>query len=217
MSPTNNAALFHRSNHGNRMFDTPFYRTLERGSNFLLLNFLWLVACLPLITFFPATVAMFSVVRAWRMHDDHQVFPLFWRSMGWSIRRHFAVAALWLAVGIVVIANYWTIPHMPPLVRLPFYTVNTFVAIVFISTSIFLFPVLAHYQVPSKLSLKLAVVMSLQQLATTGLCFVAVATVVFLTLTVPISLLATASVLAYVVFSLCSRAFPEDSAFPVQT
>src|SRR5215213_2057949 len=47
------------------ILDTRIYRWLETATDFFLLNLLWLVACLPVVTIFPSTAAMFGVVRDW--------------------------------------------------------------------------------------------------------------------------------------------------------
>ena len=48
-----------------RMLEGRFYRRLETVTNYFLLNVLWLLACLPIITLYPATAAMFAVIRGW--------------------------------------------------------------------------------------------------------------------------------------------------------
>lgn len=50
--------------------DRPIYRTLESFSNLVILNLLWILMCLPIITIFPATIAMFGVIRQWIIKDD---------------------------------------------------------------------------------------------------------------------------------------------------
>ena len=47
------------------ILDTRVYRWLETATDFFLLNLMWLVACLPAVTIFPSTAAMFGVVRDW--------------------------------------------------------------------------------------------------------------------------------------------------------
>src|SRR5215203_5331174 len=52
------------------ILDTRIYRWLETATAFFLLNLLWLVACLPVVTIFPSTAAMFGVVRDWVRGKD---------------------------------------------------------------------------------------------------------------------------------------------------
>jgi uncharacterized membrane protein YesL len=199
------------------MIETNFFRTLEKVSSFLLLNLLWLIVCLPLFTFFPATAAMFTVVRNWQTQDDYQFFHIFWRSFLNNFKPNFVLGLAWLGVGSVIIINYRSIPSIPVLFQFIFYTVNTFVALVFSAITVFVFPLFAHYEISPRLAVKLAFVLSLQQLRITGLCLLATLLVVALAFMIPLTLLVTGSILAYVVFSLCSRKFPEDPAFPVQS
>jgi hypothetical protein len=62
---------------GLRLIDGKFYTILLFISNFFLLNLLWLVMCLPIITIFPATAAMYGVVRQWIIHKDPSIFRPF--------------------------------------------------------------------------------------------------------------------------------------------
>ena len=45
------------------ILDSRVYRWSEVAADFFLLNLMWLLACLPVVTAPPATAAMFAVVR----------------------------------------------------------------------------------------------------------------------------------------------------------
>jgi uncharacterized membrane protein YesL len=87
------------------LVDNQFLRITEKAADFFLLNFLWLLMCLPILTIFPSTTAMYGVVRNWSMgKNDKGVFrtffsvfrECFWQSTGLSV--------LWFALGIFI---YW--------------------------------------------------------------------------------------------------------------
>ena len=59
------------------MFETRTYRFMLGLSRLILLNLAWAVASLPVVTFIPATAAMFGVIREWRRGDEPSVFPRF--------------------------------------------------------------------------------------------------------------------------------------------
>jgi uncharacterized membrane protein YesL len=50
--------------------DSRLYRWLEVFTNFFVLNLLWLLACVPVLTIYPATAAKFGVVRGWVRDTD---------------------------------------------------------------------------------------------------------------------------------------------------
>ena len=52
------------------LIDTRIYRWLEVATDFFLLNLMWLVACVPVVTIFPSTAAMFGVVRDWSREKE---------------------------------------------------------------------------------------------------------------------------------------------------
>jgi len=55
------------------------YSTFEVVCNLFLLNLLWLLMCLPVVTIFPATAAMFGVVRQSVLYKDSSIFTSFFR------------------------------------------------------------------------------------------------------------------------------------------
>ncbi|WP_084040568.1 DUF624 domain-containing protein [Gracilibacillus boraciitolerans] len=49
-----------------------FFRILDIFAHFVLLNALWIICCVPIVTIFPSTTALFGVVRKWHT-DGHDV------------------------------------------------------------------------------------------------------------------------------------------------
>ncbi len=86
-----------------KIVNSQWYGALELLSNLLILNFLWLISCLPVITIFPATTAMYSVIRRWKRNGETKVLSVYFH----FLRRHFKqgifIGALW---GIFLIVFY---------------------------------------------------------------------------------------------------------------
>ena len=53
--------------------DNKLYKTMEFLKSIFLLNTIWLLMCIPIVTIFPATTAMFAVLREWKTQGDIQV------------------------------------------------------------------------------------------------------------------------------------------------
>ena len=77
------------------------YRVLEIGTNVFLLNLLWLVASLPLLTAYPATAALFGVVRAWVRQEDPGVIAPFVRHFRENLRQSLLLGVAWTCLGVV--------------------------------------------------------------------------------------------------------------------
>jgi hypothetical protein len=61
------------------ILDTRVYRWLEVATDFFLLNLMWLVACLPVVTIFPSTAAMLIKSRCF-CNFLQEASPLFYSS-----------------------------------------------------------------------------------------------------------------------------------------
>lgn len=58
-------------------YDGTIMRALGVVGNFCLLNLLWLLFSLPVITVFPATVAMFGIMKEWTNGSEPPVLSTF--------------------------------------------------------------------------------------------------------------------------------------------
>src|ERR671917_1135907 len=96
------------------IMDTRAYQWLETATDFFLLNLLWLVACLPVVTIFPSTAAMFGVVRDWTRGRETGVFGAFVLRFRQNLRQSLAVGMLWTLLGGVLFLDFLVAGGMPP-------------------------------------------------------------------------------------------------------
>jgi uncharacterized membrane protein YesL len=73
--------------------------------------------------------------------------------------------------------------------------------------SVYLFPVMVHYDTDWKTVIKNSLLISIGRLPTTVVCLVFLVVMVGLTVVVPFLVVITGSITAYVVYRLCDRAF----------
>lgn len=121
-----------------------FFRVLEVLVNFFLLNLIWLISCLPLVTIFPATAAMFAVSRQWILHHDDSVFRAFFKHFKANLKQSFVIGILWTGFAFILYMNFLLLTEMEAIkfVLLLFVMLCTCVLLL---TTVFLFPVMVHY------------------------------------------------------------------------
>src|SRR5829696_910264 len=116
------------------------YRVLEVFTDLVYLNLLWLVACLPVVTIAPSTAAMFGVVRGWIRGKDtpttREFFSLFRENFGRSLAAVFA-------------ADFLLVGQMESF-RRPLYAVFFAFAFLYVSATVYLFPVMVNYELDWK-------------------------------------------------------------------
>jgi uncharacterized membrane protein YesL len=182
------------------------YRVLEVFTDLIYLNLLWLVSCLPVVTIAPATAAMFGVVRGWIRGKDtpmtREFFSLFRENFGRSL----AVGLVWAVLGAVLAADFLLVGQMESF-RLPLYAIFLAFALLYVSATVYLFPVMVNYELDWKAVIKNSLLFSAARPLTTLQCLLTVAVALFLVVTLWITIFVAASVTAYAVYFLCERSF----------
>jgi uncharacterized membrane protein YesL len=190
-----------------RMLDNEWYWRLSRASNFFLLNLLWLLMCLPVLTIFPATAALFGVVREWRRDPDSPFYLSFFyrfREMG---AQSFCLGLVWTLFGAMLLLNGVLIGEMSPSLQLPLLVLLCLWAVIYLSASVYLLPLLVTYQSSWWELIRNAVILSLTQFGTTVLCLLVLALAIAAFFGLPATILISGSVTAHVLYALCARAF----------
>lgn len=191
-----------------RFLESKPYRVLEVCTNFILLNLLWLLACLPVVTAFPATAAMFGVVREWTKNREPGLLGSFWTHLKENFLQALLASVVWLLIATVLAANFLLIRQTDSTVVSTLFSVPvTLLALAYAAASVYLFPVMVNYENDWQTALKNSLLFALGHLGTTLLGLAVIGAAILAGLFSPITLLATGSVTAYLVYRLCDGTF----------
>jgi uncharacterized membrane protein YesL len=194
------------------ILDTRVYRWLEVATDFFLLNLMWLVACLPVVTIFPSTAAMFGVVRDWVREKEGSLVRTFVTRFRENFRQSLLVGVVWTVFGVTLFLDFIVAGQLSSGAEIVLKSVLVLASSVYAFGSIFLFPVMVHYESDWKTVIKNSLLLSIGRLPTTLVCLVFVAVMVGLTVVVPLLVISTPSITAYVVYRLCDREFRKIEA-----
>lgn len=189
--------------------DTRLYRWLDVLANFFFLNILWLLACIPLITLFPATAALFAVVRDWVRGKDRGFLMSFFGYMRENFVQSLVVGLVWLVVGLVLVADFLFVRGITSWLRIPLLTLLFLLGLVYLGTAVYLFPVMVHYRASWFHIIKNSLVIALSSPVITLLTLLIVIVAGLAINYVPLSFLLIGSVTAYLLYSLCHRKFQQ--------
>ena len=196
--------------------DGILYRFLDKVMSFLFLNILWLISCLPIVTIFPATTAMFGVIRKWHREEDVMLLKQFFKLFKENFRQSFLVGIVWLGVAFVLYFNILASFHMPQLMKLSMLAIFFSFSLLFIITSIFICPVMVHYDMNMIELMKNVLLIAVTNLKVSLLVGITFFIAVLVTYIMPITLVIIWSFIAYCIYSLCNRTFQEiEAAIPV--
>lgn len=194
------------------LLDTRVYRWFEVATDFFLLNLIWLVACVPVVTIFPSTAAMFGVVRDWSREKEGGLVRAFATHFRENFAQSLLVGVLWPLFGVALVLDFFVANQLLPGPEVVMKSLLVLAAVLYASASVFLFPVMVHYEMGWKALLKNSLLLSIGRLPTTAACLLFVAAVAVLTAILPVLIFITGSVTAYIVYRLCSREFAKLDA-----
>lgn len=158
--------------------DNGFFRFMGKVCDMILLDILTLVLCLPVVTIGPALTALFYVTMKIVRDEEGYVFRGFFKSFkqnfvqGFLLELIVAAAALILYFDIRVVNN-WMTENNSLLIRLLFFALIGF-ALICTVTVVYIFPVLAKFDNPTKKVLVNSVMMAVRHLPNSVLMVVVI-------------------------------------------
>jgi uncharacterized membrane protein YesL len=194
------------------VLDTRVYRWLEVATDFFLLNLMWLVACLPVVTIFPSTAAMFGVVRDWVRGKEGSLTRTFIARFRENFGQSLLVGVIWTVFGVALFLDFLVASQLSFGAEVVLKSLLVLVSALYAFGSVFLFPVMVNYEADWKTVIRNSLLMSIGRLPTTVMCLVLLAVMVGLTVVVPFLIIITGSITAYFVYRLCDREFRKVDA-----
>lgn len=187
-------------------YDSKFFRILEVVTAFFQLNILWLLFCLPVITIFPATVAMYCVVRQWILHKDFSVIRPFWRFFKENFKQSFGLGLIWIVLSSLIVVDFLFMRNLGSFqyIMLP---VLSLMGILILFISIFIFPTIAHFNLNWLNAIKNSLFFSIRYLFTTLVAILYIGLMSLILFKWPITFIFIFSLGAYSIYFLCNRVF----------
>jgi uncharacterized membrane protein YesL len=141
-------------------YDGVIMRALATMGNYCLLNLLWIVFSLPVITVFPATVAMFGILKEWTNGSEPPLISTFFSIFKKNFLKSSFIGVIQIVCSIIFIVDFLIIWNMEGNLKLILLPVLMLLGFIFISTSLYLYPLMAKYEMPLKLLVKKAFFLS---------------------------------------------------------
>jgi uncharacterized membrane protein YesL len=119
-----------------------------------MLNLLFLVCCIPIITIYPAAAALFGVVREWVNKKDPALFFTFKRIFRENLKQSFTAGIYITIVILVLIGDYYILTLLNTSFNLLILSGVIFVSFFFLVSVIYVFPLMvnSHYSFKQLLS-----------------------------------------------------------------
>ncbi|MET3558929.1 putative membrane protein YesL [Streptococcus rupicaprae] len=117
--------------------DNAFVRACERVLDLLVLNLLFLLTCLPIVTVGIAKLSLYEVLEALKAQKRLPILASYRAALGRNAKKGFGIGLLEVALTVLCLLDFWIIGQVNPLGAKLFQML--FMAIFFLSTAIFLY------------------------------------------------------------------------------
>lgn len=192
------------------ILNSRFYHILDVISFFFLLNIIWFLVCMPIVTIFPATAAMFAVIRQFVMKKDTAIFIPFFRYFKENFKHSFLAGIIFFIFIVVFYIDFVLLNTANSTVNNILLVALFMLGMLVTLTSIYLFPVMVHYKLNFWTMIRNSFFFSIKYFPTTIVSIVLLALMFVIVFYFPVTFLMIFSVVAYLIFAICYSKFNKE-------
>lgn len=152
--------------------DGIFYRTGTWIYNFMYLNILFIVFCIPIITIYPSIAALFGVIRKWRRNEDVAVFSQFKEMFLENWKQSYLVGILFTLIGAFLMYDFYLLTQITASMKIFIYIALLFISILALLSFISIYPLMVHMSTTFKRLCISSLQMGLYKLHLTIICLI---------------------------------------------
>ena len=149
-------------------YDNPVWRFIGKLGDLILLNLLWTVCSIPVITIGASTIAVYYVTLKMVRDENDSTVRSFFHSFKDNFKQATAIWAIFLAVGLILAFDIWFFvtgqAPVPGIAGNLMTAISGGMAILYLFTYIYVFPIQARFYNPVKYTIRNAFIMSIRHL-----------------------------------------------------
>lgn len=148
-------------------YDGPVFSTLNKITDLIWLNILWLICCIPIFTIGASTTALFYVTLHMAQNEGSGVTKTFFREFKRNFKQSTGIWLIFLAVGALLVSDLYIIVWMmelPNLLHTVFVCLNFVLLLYYVMTLLYVFPLQCTFENKVKHTIKNAMILSIGHL-----------------------------------------------------
>ena len=153
-------------------YDNPVWRFVGRIWDLFILNLLWVICSIPIVTFGASTTAMYyCTLKIAKYRDSGGMFTMFFHSFKDNIRQSTIIWIIMAFIGGILFFDIRFFSFYSPInntvIRMIIFTVTCFLILLWLFIFLYIFPIQAKFINSIKQTFKLALFMSIKHLVRT--------------------------------------------------
>lgn len=167
--------------------NSPFFQFMNTLAEYILLNFLWLICCIPIVTIGASTTALYYVTMQTAREEHGYIARGFFRSFKENFKQSTIIWLIMFFIGAILTFNvsFWF--TMKSTIGNILGTLVSVALLLYIFTLFYVFPLLSRFNNTVKQTMKNALFISLQNLKQTLIITVVNVIIVLVIYLLPIS------------------------------
>ena len=125
--------------------DNRFFRFVAKLTNLILLNILWIIFSIPIITMGTSTSAVYYVTLKMVKNEEGYIIKSFWKAFKQNLKQGIIIEVILLVVGIIIYADIRYFLLKVNIFSYLFIPILILVAMIYIFSFIFIFPMIAKF------------------------------------------------------------------------
>lgn len=191
--------------------ESALFRIVERLTNLVVLNLLYLLFCIPIVTIGPATVALRYVTLKYAENEEERVWAPFIHSFKQNLKQGIALGVIATVLGVFLALDlYWiyTMTVAGEVFNMFILVVVAIACILYLMMTAYIYPMMARFDNTLKQMFRTAVILAIRHLpATICVTIIAAAPIVLLFYTFTTF---TLSLAFYCIIGFAAIAFLQD-------
>ena len=168
--------------------DGPFYKTLTKITNYMILGVLWFISCIPVVTIGAACTALYSAHHKVVVNGNGYVWQTYWEQFRANFKQSFFLGLLMLVILAVLGVDIYIVFMLQSANQVNVLTVLfTVIAVLAVMWMQYWFPYIAHIEDPISVVLKNTLIMTFGHLPQSILLLVVFGICVALNVFIPIN------------------------------
>lgn len=153
-------------------YDNPVWRFVGRIWDLFILNLLWVICSIPIVTFGASTTAMYyCTLKIAKDRDSGGMFTMFFHSFKDNIKQSTIIWIIMALIGGILFFDIRFFSFYSPIqntvIRMIIFTVTCFLILLWLFIFLYIFPIQAKFINSIKQTFKLALFMSIKHLVRT--------------------------------------------------
>ena len=161
--------------------DNPFWRFMGKIADVIVLNILWMICCIPIITIGPATTAAYYVALRLANDEDGYIIKNFFKSFKENFRQGVIIGVIMTILGVFFAYDFFLYRQLTGGIMKTLSMILLGIMVMYLFTLTYVFPILAKFVNSVKRTIINAFYMSIRHIAATIVMLIIAAAVVGLT------------------------------------